>query len=393
VNPPNREDGFNESENLLLDRLNEAQQSKLHPALQDPIEYRKSGLSLNHIIGCPLDCAYCVRHLFGNFAMKKPKLLMSDGEAVDRLLKHRFFQTGITPLQILNRATDPFLPSVKPHLFAVLHKLDERQLTNHVLVITRFRVSAEDCRVLNQISNLRLTLLFTFSGIDDANVEPVDSNIAASSLKCAFANADRYRTVLYWRPIVAGLNDSDEHIERAIDLSNYAHATVFTGLFYRDEIRRFFRDRDLTDLYPEIARRKILPQELDARIVEAFRSANHAGTIFRKTSCAVAYAHSTHDYNGHFGIRELCDICPMEQIDRCQKAWAKPKADVVRMLAFNLGAQKPPVIDDRAIQVEGLDEQRRYFIQHSLGYQVHDVRYPHQTHQHGRANIGSKEQN
>jgi len=146
-------------------------------------------------------------------------------------------------------------------------------------------------------------------------------------------------------------------------------------------------------LYPEVARRKILPQELDARIVEAFRSAIHAGTIFRKTSCAVAYAHSTHDYNGHFGIRELCDICPMEQIDRCQKAWAKPKADVVRMLALNLGAQKSPVIDDRAIQVEGLDEQRRYFIQHSLGYQVHDVRYPHLKYQHGRANIGSKEQN
>src|SRR6266568_4515305 len=104
-----------------LPLLSASQIASLRPELQDPIEYRKSGLSLNHIIGCPLDCAYCVRHLFGNFAMKKPKLLMSDSEAVDRLLKHRFFQTGITPLQILNRATDPFLPSVKPHLFAVLH--------------------------------------------------------------------------------------------------------------------------------------------------------------------------------------------------------------------------------------------------------------------------------
>lgn len=80
---------------------------QLHPQLVDVIEYRKSGLSLNHVIGCPLDCAYCVRHLFANFGMKDPRMLMSDEEAVDRLCTHRYFQPGITPLQIFNRATDP----------------------------------------------------------------------------------------------------------------------------------------------------------------------------------------------------------------------------------------------------------------------------------------------
>ena len=28
-------------------------------------EYHKSGLSLNHLRGCPLDCAYCIRHTYG----------------------------------------------------------------------------------------------------------------------------------------------------------------------------------------------------------------------------------------------------------------------------------------------------------------------------------------
>ena len=32
---------------------------------QEVVEYRKSGLSLNHIQGCPLDCAYCIRHTYG----------------------------------------------------------------------------------------------------------------------------------------------------------------------------------------------------------------------------------------------------------------------------------------------------------------------------------------
>lgn len=29
---------------------------------RDVVEYRKSGLSLNHVQGCPLGCAYCIRH-------------------------------------------------------------------------------------------------------------------------------------------------------------------------------------------------------------------------------------------------------------------------------------------------------------------------------------------
>lgn len=45
--------------------------------------------------------------------------------------------------------------------------LDERGLTNHVLIITRWRVDADDCAVLNSFSNVRLTVLVTHSGIDD----------------------------------------------------------------------------------------------------------------------------------------------------------------------------------------------------------------------------------
>jgi DNA repair photolyase len=124
--------------------LSSADRAELDPALKEVIEYRKSGLSLNHVIGCPLDCAYCVRHLFGNFAMKVPRALMTDEAAVELLVGHRFFQPGITPIQFFNRATDPMLPPVKPHTFRVLELLDGRGLTNHVLVITRWRVTDDD---------------------------------------------------------------------------------------------------------------------------------------------------------------------------------------------------------------------------------------------------------
>jgi hypothetical protein len=90
---------------------------------------------------------------------------MSDAEAVEQLVSHRYFQAHVTPVQLFNRATDPFLPAVRPHTFAVLEALDARGLTNHVLVITRCRKETEDVERLNDLHHLKVTLLFTYSGI------------------------------------------------------------------------------------------------------------------------------------------------------------------------------------------------------------------------------------
>jgi DNA repair photolyase len=367
--------------------VSQHQRATIRPELLDVVEYRKSGLSLNWIVGCPLDCGYCVRHLFGNFAMKVPRALMPEDEAAELLTGHRFFRPHVTPVQLLNRATDPMLPAVKPHTFEMLRLLDQRGLTNHVLVISRWRVGTDDCAVLNSFRNLKVTLLVTYSGITDAHIEPIDSEIAASSLRMAFERAERYRVILYWRPIVPGLNDSDQHLRLALALSRYAHATVYTGLFYRDEIRAYYRANGLPEPYGDTARRKILPGRLERRILAAAQTRQVGSPLFRKTSCAVAYAHGLADYNGHYGIRELCDICPTAQVLRCATAWSSPDVKSVARLAENLGGTLVAVTD-RAIVVAGLDEQHRYLMQHCLGFQIHDVNKPHQLGRHGRADIG-----
>jgi hypothetical protein len=42
--------------------------------------------------------------------------------------------------------------------------------------------------------------------------------------------------------------------------------------------------------------------------------------------------------------------------------------------------------------VSGLEhEQPRYYLQHALGFQVHDMRHPHVERRHGRADIGWKD--
>ncbi len=375
-----------------LSILTAEQVGRLKPKLADVIEYRKSGLSLNHVIGCPLECGYCIRHLYDNFEMKTPRALMSDEDAVNALVAHEYFRPHVTPVQVFNKATDPMLPVVKPHTFNTLRLLDERGLTNHVLIITRWRVEPQDCDVLNSFHNIRVTILVTHSNIRHPGIEPVDSEIAARSLRTLYAGARRYRTILYWRPIVPGLNDSDEDIDRAVQLSRHAHATVFTGLFFRDEIAAYYQENGLPEPYSQTARRKIMPEQLETRILAAFhRPDDHGapwGPLFRKTSCAVAYAHGLPDYNGHFGIRELCDICPVAQLGRCRDAWQPPEAAEAEKAARNLGAVGPVEVTDRAIMVGGLAEQPRYFLQHGYGYQVHAREHPHHHRRHGRAEIG-----
>ncbi|GAA2842192.1 radical SAM protein [Kitasatospora aburaviensis] len=376
----------------LLPLLTIDQIQSLKPELADVVEYRKSGLSLNHIVGCPLECGYCVRHLFDNFGMKVPRALMSDEEGVALLTAHKYFRAHRTPIQLFNRATDPMLPVVKPHTFNVLRLLDEQGLTNHVLVITRWRVSEEDCAVLNSFRNIKLTVLVTYSGIQHEQIEPVDSDIAAASLKTLYDNAERYRTILYLRPIVPGLNDSDENIARAVELSHHAHATVFTGLFFRDQMAAYYEEHGLPMPYEDTARRKIMPEESEQRILDAFaRPEDHAepwGPLFRKTSCGVAYAHGEADYNGHYGIRELCDICPLAQLKLCADAWVAPDLAEVTAAARELGATGEVEVTERAIIVEGLNEPPRYFLQHGYGYQCHDREKPHHHRRHGRADIG-----
>jgi DNA repair photolyase len=377
----------------LVPLLDADQIASLPERAREVIEYRKSGLSLNHIQGCSLGCAYCIRHTYGLWDQNQPRALMTDTAAVEELVNHRYFQPHVTPIQLFNRATEPFLPKVRPHTFAVLEDLDERELTNHILVITRHQLKPYDIDRLNQLRHVKVTLLFTYSGIDNKDIEPYPSHVAADSLKLmSVPELRKYRTVLYWRPLVPGLNDNDEHLASAHELSKHADATVFTGLFYRDQIAEYYKANGLPEPYADTARRKVVPKTLEQRVLDVF---SNSSALFRKTSCAVSYAHGLPDYNGHYGIRELCDICPLSQLELCASAHRVPTAEDVNQIARVLPeADKVQVVDisERAAIVRGLAvEQPRYFLQHALQFQVHDQRHPHHANRHGRAEIGWKE--
>ena len=56
--------------------LSREQLERLPERAREVVEYRKSGPSRNHIRGCPLDCAYCIRHTYGLRDQRQPRALV-----------------------------------------------------------------------------------------------------------------------------------------------------------------------------------------------------------------------------------------------------------------------------------------------------------------------------
>jgi hypothetical protein len=88
---------------------------------------------------------------------------------------------------------------------------------------------------LEQFRNLRVTLLFTYSGINDPRVEPfAKSAITLNSLATACQAGNRTKVILYWRPIVPGWNDDPTTMARVLDSGRDADAIVFTGYYHKE---------------------------------------------------------------------------------------------------------------------------------------------------------------
>src|SRR5690606_15149855 len=126
--------------------------------------------------------------------------------------------------------------------------------------------------------------------------------------------------ILYWRPITPGWNDDPDTLRRVLDVADKAgvDALVFTGYYHKEQNARYLRGQGVEVPYEDdYQRRKVLPEELDAKVVATWRDHGTSVPLFRKTSCGVTYAHGVPDYNGHWGVPELCDICPAKQRRLC----------------------------------------------------------------------------
>jgi hypothetical protein len=181
-------------------------------------------------------------------------------------------------------------------------------------------------------------------------------------------------------------------MRHVLDVSDAADAIVFTGYYHKPENAAYLRAQGVGLPYDvaDFHRRKTMPAELDTRVVEAWRASAITTPLFRKTSCGVSFAHDLPDYNGRWGVRELCSICPVAQQDLCAANHRAPSATEFEQILNGLGYNSPYLIDAERghVWTHGLGEQRRYPIQHALGYQIWELDQPHYLHAHGRSLTG-----
>lgn len=195
--------------------------------------------------------------------------------------------------------------------------------------------------------------------------------------------------MLYWRPIVPGWNDQPDTMARVLHVGQATDAIVFTGYYRKAQNAEYLRGLGVEVPYGDDAyhRREVMPAGLDARVIAAWRDSGITTPLFRKTSCGVSFAHQVADYNGR-GVRELCDICPQIQRTLCADQHRRPSPEEFEAVLGDLGYTSDHLIEDGHVWTHGLGEQRRYAIQHTLGYQIWELDQPHLLHAHGRSLTG-----
>ncbi len=303
-----------------LSILTEEEKKQMDDYANIIVDYRRTGISLNHIIGCPINCAYCVRHFWGNFDMKTPKMLCSDQEAVRALLDNKLFVKNNIPIQFLHKATDPFLPGVKDHTFCVLRLLDDLKLQNVVMLITRYKLTEEDIYFLEHLNHIKVCLFYTYSGIKNEKIEPLSSKGYAVD----FANMikrskrNRLKIIQYWRPVVNGWNDDNETINQVLEVSEAFDAIVIKGLRHKEQNDIYFKENGITINHKYGQYQKILTNESVKRILDIHERNNVKTPVFFKTSCAISYCMGLGDYNLNIKVGKSCANCSRDQKILCE---------------------------------------------------------------------------
>jgi len=319
----------------------------------EPIVLSKNFLCLNSIAGCRNNCVYCYKHNW-NFKNKfRPNLLFPAKNILKEVVSHRYFHPNI-PLSIHNSATDPFQKGVIKTTFEIADGLEKMGLKNIVAFITKEYISPEIIKKLENYHNIRPVVFVTYSYlngkyeklIDDCRLKSMQ-NLASSKLK----------KILYYRPIIAGVNDSEEIVQKIVNLGNqYFDAIVRSALKLDLNILENFakngisipKDYDVgINLHDSI--KSLLPKSRE-RIDRVL--AKGKTPFFKKTSCAISFLFKKADYNTQWIRPEFycSQACPKAQKNRCQIAkFRKPKAEEVQKLLKHLNLKAKFVITENSV--------------------------------------------
>lgn len=202
---------------------------------------------------------------------------------------------------------DPTLQPANTH--RILYKLEGAGHTGPVVVVLK----GDFYKLSDWFPRLNVHFAFSTFGID-SRLDGGSRKTFLSNL-CR-ANKRKVSGSIEFRPIVYGINDSQETIDWVMDkAAEFDMPVGYSGLQGKPSLVPLWERQKLPlKPYPgyRFGHKKMISDEVEQRILE---SAEKRGVhVFRKTSCLISYAHNLkRDYNAHYyRPNEVgCYNCPM----------------------------------------------------------------------------------
>lgn len=279
------------------------------------VEHTTSWLIVNPVKGCSLGCTYCFRAKW--HPDEQPLVEYSTDQAFSALVASPEFAPNQTPLSINASSTDAFLPMAAPSTFRFLDLLEEHGFRNPVGLITKIGPRRTLCQRLAAYRHVR-PIIFMSVSLLPANIEPAPLPPRIRAL--ASLRALDMPSVLYFRPIIVGLNDSPSHITEALQIAErFCTSVAVGGLRRSPEIDQQMAMGGLT-LHgdPEFLEKR-LPGDFLERIHLLRDKLGLSIPIYTHTSCALSNALRIPNYNSLAILKpDSCTpSCPDHQRHLC----------------------------------------------------------------------------
>lgn len=210
------------------------------------VSVANSSFSIDPFRGCPAGCAYCtvagalrdvnINDIKEDIIVtlpKKPEMLFSGQELALSLISHPAFIPNKSIISIGSGSTESFLPKVEEQTWAIMNTFLKKKLKNPFWIVTKMGISDDISLIWRDRFSLLLkngiqTVISVTFAAHPKWVEPFNGD--------RFHNMDIMKTAgvkisHHLRPIIEGINDSDECIQQSLkDSLSIAEVVCVGGL-------------------------------------------------------------------------------------------------------------------------------------------------------------------
>ena len=273
--------------------------------------YLKSSISLSCYDGCSIGCKYCILSTLEN--RQTVKKICEEQDIIEELLNYRFYSPEI-PLTI-NNITEPFLnETVFKSTIKLLKLIEKNKLKNPCVVITKGYLSDEQIKIIAELKDIQLIVLYTFSGISETfenrnEKKQIETIEKLSKLK-------NVNLMHYYRPVIEGINTDIETIKKVVNMAvKYFKGSIVAGIRINSHIKSIFDELKIAVPFEFDTEHKVILTESYNKILETFKEVSPNYPCFKKTSCGIGYVTGRPDYNGHSARLGYCkETCPSYHI-------------------------------------------------------------------------------